>query len=311
MLKRLTIITAGVLLLFCAFIPKAVESSAPAAETLTADTREYAERVNGGGAFCFLGQREITSSMPVVIEKFSVSPGDEINVGDEIAAVDRKSTAALVESLGQVSMLAVPASNLETAIALIPEKITSDCAGKIISTAPEGLAIQSGSSIASVTKSEDFAAVVAVSELDISKVKIGQKAEIKAAAYEDEVFPATVTSIAETARNQYNGAVLETVVDVVVTPDESDERLKPGLSADAEIFLEAPRQISVVPYCAIGQDDGGEYVCVYEDGKAVRKYITTGAEFEDGAEVVYLPSGAVIFKNPEEVIDKKYIKIIQ
>ena len=293
-----------------AIVPKAVESSAPAAETLRAETREYSETVCGSGSFTYLGQREITSSLPLVIDSYSVRVGDEVNIGDEIAAVDRRSTAALIESMGQVTMLAIPASNLETAIAMIPEKITSDCIGRVISTAPSGSAIPSGSSVASVARSEDLSVMAAISELDIAKVEIGQNARITLAAYPDEVFSGTVTDIAQTARDQYNGAVLETVVDITVTPDVSDDRIKSGLSADVEIELSDPREICVVPYAAIGQDDAGEYVYVYENGRSVRRDITTGAEFADGTEIISgVGKSDIIFKEPDKIADKSYIRL--
>lgn len=313
-MKKLTVILSAASIAAAVsvsvIVPRAVESSAPAAQTLRAEVREYRETVNGSGSFAYLGQREITSSLPLVIEKFSVKVGDEVAVGDEIATVDRKSSAALIKSLGQVRMLAIPASNLETAIAMIPEKITGDCAGRVISTAPSGTAIQSGSSIASVSQSGELSVTAAISELDIAKVSMGQKALITLAAYPDETFYGTVTDIAQTARDQYSGAVLETVVDVTVTPDAPDERLKSGLSVDVEIALEDPREICVVPYLAIGQDDDGEYVCVYENGGSVRRSIATGAEFADGAEVISgVTPNDVIFKEPDKIVNKSYIRI--
>lgn len=293
-----------------AIVPRAVEGAAPAAETLRVQTREYSETVNGSGAFSYIGQREITSSLPLVIERFSVSVGDTIGVGDEIATVDRRSSAALIESLGQVRTLAIPASNIETAIALIPEKITSDCEGRVISTAPSGAAIQSGSSMASVAYEDELCVSAAISELDIAKIAVGQKARITLAAYPGEEFFGTVTDIAAAARDQYNGAVLETVVDITVTPDIPDDRLKSGLSADVAVELCEPREICVVPYAAIGQDDSGEFVYVFENGRSVRRSIITGAEFADGTEVVSgVEAGEIIFGEPEKLAKSSYIRI--
>lgn len=312
MKKTTLIITAAALaaaLGAAMIVPKAVESSAPAAETVRAQTREYCETVSGGGSVAYMDQRSVTSSLPLVPESFSVKVGDEVNVGDEIATVDRTSSAALINSLGQVSALGIPASGIETAIAMIPEKITSNCSGRIISTAPAGSVVQSGSSIAEVSEGGELSVSAAVSELDIAKISLGQKAEITLAAYPDETFLGTVSEISDTARDQYNGAVLETVVDISVTPDSADERFKPGLSADVSVALGEPREICVVPYSAIGQDSSGEFVCVYEDGKAVRHNVSTGAEFEDGAEILSgVDKNSVIFKSPEDLSGKSYVK---
>lgn len=293
-----------------AIVPRAVEGAAPAAETLRVQTRRYCESVSGSGSFAYVGQREITSTLPLVLERFSVSVGDTVCVGDEIATVDRRSTAALIESLGQVRTLAIPASNIETAIALIPEKITADCEGRVISTAPSGAAIQSGSSIASVAYEDELCVSAAISELDIAKIAVGQKARITLAAYPGEEFSGVVTDIAAAARDRYNGAVLETVVDITVTPDIPDERLKSGLSADVSVELCEPREICVVPYSAIGQDDAGEFVLVFENGRSVRRNVTTGAEFADGTEVVSgVEAGDTVFAEPEKLAKSSFIRV--
>ncbi|MCH5206718.1 MAG: HlyD family efflux transporter periplasmic adaptor subunit [Oscillospiraceae bacterium] len=293
-------------------IPRAVESATPVSETLCAGVRSYNEYVAGNGELAFLDQHDITSALPLVIEKFLVKEGDIVNVGDTVATVDRQSSAALIESLGQIKTLAISAANISTAIALLPETVTSDCAGRVISTSGSGKAVQSGYSIATVAGTEELAVTAAISELDIAKVALGQSVKFSLAAYPGETFLGTVSAISEAARSQYNGAVLETVVDVTITPENPDERLKSGLSAEVEIQLSEPREILVVPYSAISQDEYGEFVYVYENQAAVRRNIMTGAEFSDGTEVKSGVSETdVIFKNPDEIADRSFIRIAE
>ncbi len=311
MKKAVAIICAcAVIAVMAGVAPKAVESSVPAAKTLRAGTRSYNETVTGSGSLAYSGEHEITSALPLVIDKFYVAEGDSVEVGDRIAAVDKGATASLIESLGQVSQLAVAAANLSTAVSLIPEEITSDCAGKVISVAGSGASVESGYAIATVSQGSRIYVTAAVSELDIAKVEVDQPVCFTCAAYPDTVFSGKVSGIAAAARNQYNGAVLETVVDIRVTPDEEDERLKSGLSADVDILLEEPRQICVLPYEAIGQDDAGEFIYVYEDGAAVRRNIFTGAEFADGTEIIKgVTPTDIVFAEPEKISQKSYIKL--
>ncbi len=293
-------------------IPRAVESATPISETLRADVRSYNESVMGSGELSYLGQHEITSSLPLVLEKLLVAEGDMVSVGDTVAKVDRKSSAALIESLGRVKSLAIPASELSTAIALLPETVTADCSGRVISTAQAGRAVQSGGSIVTVSQSNTLAVTAAISELDIAKVEPGQRVKFTPAAYPEEEFYGTVAAIASSARSQYNGAVLETVVDVTITPDRHDERLKSGLTADVEIMLSEPRAVLVLPYSAVGQDDDGEYVYVYENSRAVRRSVSTGAEFTDGTEITAgITAEDVIFGDPEEIANRSHIKIAE
>ena len=291
-------------------VPEAVESAVPAAATVKASTRSYNETVSGSGSLTYIGQRDITSALPLVIKRFCVAEGDSVSVGDTVALVDKEGTASLIESLGQVSQLAVAAANLSTAVSLIPEKVSADCSGRVISTAADGAAVESGYSIATVAGTDYLVVSAAVSENDIARVAEGQQVLFRCAAYPDDIFTGTVSRIASAARNQYNGAVLETVVDILVTPDEPDERLRSGLSADIEVQLSDPRKICVLPYSAIGQDEAGEFVYVYENGEAVRRNIFTGAEFSDGTEVIKgVTAQDVIFSSPEEIEGRSYIRI--
>lgn len=291
-------------------VPEAVESAVPAAATVKASTRSYNETVSGSGSLTYIGQRDITSALPLVIKRFCVAEGDSVSVGDTVALVDKEGTASLIESLGQVSQLAVAAANLSTAVSLIPEKVSADCSGRVISTAADGAAVESGYSIATVAGTDYLVVSAAVSENDIARVAEGQQVLFRCAAYPDDIFTGTVSRIASAARNQYNGAVLETVVDILVTPDEPDERLRSGLSADIEVQLSDPRKICVLPYSAIGQDEAGEYVYVYENGEAVRRNIFTGAEFSDGAEVIKgVTAQDVVFSSPEEIAGRSFIRI--
>ncbi len=293
-------------------IPRAVESATPISETLKASVRSYNESVMGSGELSYIGQRDITSVLPLVLEKLLVSEGDLVNVGDTVATVDRKSSAALIESLGRVKALAIPASELSTAIALLPETVTSDCSGKVIRTAQTGKAVQTGDSIVTVASTGELAVTAAISELDIAKVKTGQRVKFSPAAYPDEEFYGRVSAIASAARSQYNGAVLETVVDVTITPEKEDKRLKSGLTADVEIMLSEPRPVLVLPYSAVGQDDKGEYVYVYENSRAVRKGVSTGAEFSDGTEITAgITAEDVIFEDPDEIAGRSHIRIAE
>lgn len=309
--------TAAVILGACAAcavmisgIPSAVESGAPAFSTLSPGLRTVTDAVSGSGELAFTQEHDITSTLPLVIGRFLVEEGDYVEVGDAIATVDRESSAALIESFGKLPALAISAANLSTAVSLLPEKITADCSGRVIGTSGNGCAVQSGSSIASVAASDTLAVICAVSELDIAKVQIGQEAEFTLAAYPDEVFRGKVLRIAAAARSRYNGSVLETVVDVEILPEKYDERLKSGLSADVDIVLSEARQVLMLPFSAIGQDDNGEFVYVREQDAAVRRSIRTGEEFADGAEIVDgLSLKDVVFDSPEEISARRRIRI--
>ncbi len=294
------------------YLPAAVEASVPAAVSISPTEVYYSESVNTSGTLCYIGQGDVTSALPLVLSEFEVEEGDHVEVGDVIARVDRKASETFISSLGKVSQLAAATASLSTAMSLIPEEITADRSGTVISTAGAGAAVESGTSIATIAGTDSLVLTSAVSELNIARIQPGQPVEFTLSAYHDDVFTGTVSKIAGSARSQYSGAVLETVVDVLISPDTTDPRLRSGLTADVRFQLSDPRKICVLPYNAIGQDEEGEYVYLLEDGAAVKHKIFTGAEFSDGTEVI---KGATIndkvFLDPEDISLSKYVRIEQ
>lgn len=294
------------------YLPAAVEASVPAAVSISPTEVYYSESVNTSGTLCYIGQGDVTSALPLVLSEFEVEEGDHVEVGDVIARVDRKASETFISSLGKVSQLAAATASLSTAMSLIPEEITADRSGTLISTAGAGAAVESGTSIATIAGTDSLVLTSAVSELNIARIQPGQPVEFTLSAYPDDVFTGTVSKIAGSARSQYSGAVLETVVDVLISPDTTDPRLRSGLTADVRFQLSDPRKICVLPYNAIGQDEEGEYVYLLEDGAAVKHKIFTGAEFSDGTEVI---KGATIndkvFLDPEDISLSRYVRIEQ
>ncbi|MCL2077148.1 MAG: hypothetical protein FWH08_01930 [Oscillospiraceae bacterium] len=139
------------------------------------------------------------------------------------------------------------------------------------------------------SESGGFFLRAAVRERDINAVKIGQPAEIYGVAIGDGDYAATVMEIASVARQQEVGGVSETVVDVILrikTSDNPKELLRSGYTAEAIIGVDEPREILLIPYQAINQDDKGEYVLVLVGNTAIRRDIITGIELAEGTELI-------------------------
>ncbi len=83
---------------------------------------------------------------------------------------------------------------------------------------------------------------MSIDELDIQKVKVGQKVEVTADAFEDQVFSGTVTNVSlqSTASNGV------TNYPVTVTMDEVGELL-PGMNVDGVIILDESRDTLSIP----------------------------------------------------------------
>ena len=94
-----------------------------------------------------------------------------------------------------------------------------------------------------------------VNEVDVDKIKAGQKATIKLDALPDPTFNGTVTSVA-TLGHQKEGEQNVKVFDVIIAIDEEDERLKPGMSAVCQVIIETITDQLSIPLEAVFEQEG-------------------------------------------------------
>jgi len=157
---------------------------------------------------------------------------------------------------------------------------------------------------------------VQVDEADIAQVRVGQAADIFAAAYPDTPLSGTVQSIASVARQTQGQASLSFLVKILL--DEQDKLLiRPGMSVRADIYTQSSEEALSVPVQAVlyeeepgGEGDGKDkqettYVFVIEDGKAVRKDVKTGISSDSDQEIRSgLAEGEKVISGPFRVLRK-------
>lgn len=102
-----------------------------------------------------------------------------------------------------------------------------------------------------------------VSEVDVSKVKKGQKVEIRLDAVPGPVFAGEVTDVGTLAQPKSRGSQIN-VFEVEVQIDSVDERLKPGMSAKADIVTEVYDSVLSVPIEAVFESE--DTTVVYSSG---------------------------------------------
>lgn len=134
-------------------------------------------------------------------------------------------------------------------------------------------------------RDDEFIVQIYVSEQDISKVKLGQKAEITGVAFPNLTYSGEVDSISDAASKIQVGNTQKTAVEVKVKINEPNEMLKHGYTADVKLITSSPCTMNIVPYEAVNQDENGEYVYILRDGKTEKRYVETGAELSDGIEL--------------------------
>ncbi len=141
-----------------------------------------------------------------------------------------------------------------------------------------------------------------VGENNISKIRLGQTAQISGNGFKDKTYTATVTKIGDTAKKVSIGGVKIAAVEVALSINEPDTALKSGFSATARIYTEDVAKVTLVPYTAVVFKSGKEYVYLYKDDSAVLAPVKTGRELVGGYEVISgIKSGDKIILNPQKI----------
>ena len=99
-----------------------------------------------------------------------------------------------------------------------------------------------------------------VGEMDIKRMRLGQEVSIRLEAFAGPVFHGKISNLAPMATPQPEAREIR-VFEMFIDIDEQDERLKPGMSAEAEIVLERISDVLSVPLAAVV--DRGQTKLIY------------------------------------------------
>ena len=150
--------------------------------------------------------------------------------------------------------------------------------------------------VASVTSQNHMSVEIAVDELDISQLSLGQEAKITVDALGGESFDAKVSQIASSGENEGGNSKFT----VTLTLEKSGDML-PGMTACAYIGLQTQEQVLCVPAAAVEESNGETIVYTHYDensasltnpvtvttGVSDGEYVQILSGLEEGAEIYY------------------------
>jgi hypothetical protein len=122
-----------------------------------------------------------------------------------------------------------------------------------------------------------------INELDADRVQLGQKARVRLEAYPREVFEADVTDLSTLAQDTSDGGNVR-VFPAVVTLEQTDDRIRPGMTASVEIVVDTLEDALRIPLAALGVIGSG--CCVKVAGRKDPVTVTLGARNESVVQVV-------------------------
>lgn len=182
--------------------------------------------------------------------------------------------------------------------------------GTVSGVTENGYAVKN-TNILKVTDKSSLEILVNINETEVSKIELNQKVKITFTAADDKIFTGTVTYIAEEAKQTTGLTGKETTVEVMITLDEKTEEMRVGYTATCSIVTSTDDNVLIIPYECIRSDNNREYVYVFSNGKAIKKYVETDKEYKDG---VLLKSGLkdndVLIKNCDTLHNGQIVSVI-
>jgi len=159
----------------------------------------------------------------------------------------------------------------------------------------------SGQAIATLPDLSKMESRTFVNEVDVSKVKTGQKVEVKLDAFQDSIFWGKVASVARLGKQKNNQSTIK-VFDVFIEIDGVSEILRPGMTTSNKIIMDEIDDVIFIPHEALFGVKG-KFVVYKKDGSNFEKVnVTTGKKSDN---FVIIKSGLedgdiVALRNPNE-----------
>jgi HlyD family secretion protein len=124
-----------------------------------------------------------------------------------------------------------------------------------------------------------------IREIDLHKVSPGKKALVRVDAYPELLLNGLVDNIGAIAESDIGAATEEKYFSIDVLVEESDPRLRPGMTSQVEIMCATLDKVLTVPVYGVFTENGGKYCMVEKRGELEWVPVTVGAVNEYWAEI--------------------------
>jgi HlyD family secretion protein len=115
--------------------------------------------------------------------------------------------------------------------------------------------VNPGEPIVSIPNLDSMQVNLRVNEMDISRIKSGQRTVVTLDAYPDKKFNGVVTHIARLAQKQNWDSMIKDF-EVIVRLEQADPLLKPGMTAKAMIVVQQLENVLFVPLGSVFEKEG-------------------------------------------------------
>lgn len=140
--------------------------------------------------------------------------------------------------------------------------------------------VASGAALLTVSSNKQVHVTVTLSKTDLTKVAVGQKADITIAGKEYEGEVSLINHMA--TMNNNNTPVVS--AQIAITNADADIYL--GIEAKVKIHAQKSEGVLLVPVEAVNSDKSGDFVYTVENGIVTRKNVVSGVSSDEHIEIV-------------------------
>jgi hypothetical protein len=148
--------------------------------------------------------------------------------------------------------------------------------------------VGAGGQLATLRPPASLAAQADVSQLDVARLKLGQRVTLAFDGLDGGTADGKVDEVADAAASSSGSAGSSTVVqyEVTVTLGKLPAGAKAGMTGQASVITASRRNVVVVPSSAIGGSGSNPTVQVVVDGSTVARPVVVGLVTTEGSEIL-------------------------
>jgi len=138
-----------------------------------------------------------------------------------------------------------------------------------------------GTGIMTVANLNEMIVKANINEVDVGKLKKAQKVLIGFDAIKGKVYHGEVKRISPSGIEEQNLVIYPVEVEIL----DSDDRIRPGMTADLDIIVGEAENVICIPKHAVINREGKAMVLIRERGKFIPKPVVTGLDDDVKIEV--------------------------
>jgi len=152
--------------------------------------------------------------------------------------------------------------------------------GEMITSGTQALG-GGGTGIMTVANLNEMIVKANINEVDVGKLKKAQKVLIGFDAIKGKVYHGEVKRISPSGIEEQNLVIYPVEVEIL----DSDDRIRPGMTADLDIIVGEAENVICIPKHAVINREGKAMVLIRERGKFIPKPVVTGLDDDVKIEV--------------------------